>query len=266
MGLETVAAGAMIGGNLLNSGFGYMNQRANRRQANDWRNYMMQQIQGQMVDPNQRSPYEDILAQYMTPMGRFNMGQDGGMQALRADGNRQMNAMGVYQDIMRGGGNPFDTSEMFRALGAVDDRQMANAVAQMRAGATGLGQRFGGAMLNQEADLRRDMLQNLQARNAGIQSQAYEAAQGRLMGAADASQAAIMQMIQQGYGMSMGNRQMNAQLLGMLSGQQPVPYSQNPLGQMAMDAGQSYLMWRYMQSLMGGAPQGSQRGNRTQGM
>lgn len=100
----------------------------------------------------------------------FNAGQDGFLQMLRR------------------GGNPFDTSAQFAALAPLDQRLIDSQVAGLRGSSTSLGQRFGTATTGAERLLRGNFAQDISARNAGIQSSAYEAAQGRTMGAAQGLQ------------------------------------------------------------------------------
>lgn len=109
----------------------------------------------------------------------FNTGQDALMQSLRTDPTAKSNQ--ALQAIIGGQGNPFDTSEMFRALGVMDQRATNTAVAQTRAGASGLGQRFGSYMARQEGDMRLRANEAAAARNAQIQMQSYGDAQQRLL-------------------------------------------------------------------------------------
>lgn len=132
----------------------------------------------------------------------FNAGQDALMQMLRATPqsnlNRSLNA------TIAGQGNPFDTSAMFEALGAVDTRNTNQQVAGLRAGASGLGQRFGSGMLGAETALRQGISTDINARNAGIQQGSYESAQARMLQAAqqlaarDQFQAGLADNIRQG--------------------------------------------------------------------
>lgn len=114
--------------------------------------------------------------------GGYNTGQDALMQMLRSTPdsnlNRSLNA------IIGGGGNPFDTSKMFEALGTVDQRNTNQQVTDLRGGAGGLGQRFGSAMMGAETALRGNISADLNSRNAQIQAGSYESAQNRLLQAA----------------------------------------------------------------------------------
>lgn len=126
--------------------------------------------------------------------GGFNVGQDALMQQLRATPGSNLNKS--LEAVLAGGGNPFDTSELFSALGAVDQRNTNQQVAGLRAGASGLGQRFGSGMLGAETALRQSISGDLNARNAGIQQGSYESAQARLLQAA--SQLAARDQFQAG--------------------------------------------------------------------
>lgn len=124
----------------------------------------------------------------------FNTGQDALMQSLRTDPTQRSNT--ALQSIIGGQGNPFDTSALFQALGVMDQRATNTAVAQTRAGASGLGQRFGSYMARQEGDMRLRANEAAAARNAQIQMQSHGDAQQRLL---------------QSIGMLSGNEQFGAQ-------------------------------------------------------
>lgn len=171
---------------------------------------MLQNMGGQM--PQAYQPMQVGMPNFNPQMadvggylqsGGFNTGQDSIMQMLRADPRTKVDE--TLQGMIDQQGNPFDTSEMFRALGVIDQRNTDSAVAQTRAGSSGLGQRFGSYMQRTEGNMRTQANENAAARNAGIQMQSYEAAQGRRMG---------------GLGMLSGreqfNRSMNANLAQML--------------------------------------------------
>lgn len=134
--------------------------------------------------------------------GGFNVGQDSLMQQLRATPGSNLNKS--LEAVLAGEGNPFDTSGMFDALGAVDQRNTNQQVAGLRSGASGLGQRFGSGMLGAETALRQNISSDVNARNAGIQQGSYESAQGRLLQAAaqlaqrDQFQAGLADQIRQG--------------------------------------------------------------------
>lgn len=111
--------------------------------------------------------------------GGYNAGQDALMQMLRSAGPTMVDKS--LENTIGGQGNPFDTSNLFQALGVLDQENIGGALAQQRAGVSGLGQRFGSANRAAEVDLLRGITNDLNARNAQIQQGAYETAQARLM-------------------------------------------------------------------------------------
>ena len=114
----------------------------------------------------------------------FNVGQDALMQMLRADGGVQMDANLTKQlEEILAGGPSFDTSPLFDALQTQDERRARSATADLRAGASGLGQRFGTALMRAEGDTRAQLAENAGARDASLVQQMWEAAQGRRLGA-----------------------------------------------------------------------------------
>lgn len=100
-----------------------------------------------------------------------------------------------YMQLLKTGGSPFDTSKMFETLAPLDQRLIDQQVAQLQGSAGSLGARFGTANADREAMLRRDFTQNIAARNAGIQQQSYESAQGRSMAAAGGLQQGGLQQM-----------------------------------------------------------------------
>lgn len=180
----------------------------------------------------------------MNPLG--NTSTDGIMQMLRGSGPAS-----IAGDLLTSG-NPFDTSQMFDALGIVDARNTGEQVAGLRAGAAGLGQRFGGTMMREEGNLRSRISQDINARNAGIQMQSFESAQGRRMGTLDQllrsagmnldssrqNQSMQLAAISQMFNQALGQRQFNQGLLSLQAG---LPIAQNGApgyGQAFSDIGQ----------------------------
>jgi hypothetical protein len=153
-------------------------------------------MSGMTFDPTLVDP-SALLGQ-----GGFNLGQDALMQMLRA--TPESNANKSLEAILAGGGMPFDTSELFGALETTDRRNTNQQVAGLRAGASGLGQRFGSATQGAEVALRQGIAADTGTRNAGIQQGSHEAAQNRLLqaiaqlGARDQLQAGLAQSVQQG--------------------------------------------------------------------
>ena len=112
----------------------------------------------------------------------YNAGQDAMMQMLRATPGTQVDKS--LNAVLEGQGNPFNTSGMFDALHKMDQTGIAQQVAGLQGSSTGLGQRFGSSMLQAQGNLRQNAQNQIGARDAGIQQGSYEAAQGRMMQAA----------------------------------------------------------------------------------
>ena len=165
---------------------------------------------------------------------QFNTGQDGQMQMMRSmPGASTLNELSET-------GNPFDTSELFEALQPLRGRQLQEGLGALRAGAPGLGQRFGSAMRRNEGQTVLEHLQNISAQDAGIQMQSHEAAQGRRLGAAQIQQGSaqgLMQILMQAEN---SRRQGNIGLLGTAVG---VPQAGGvQYGQPGMDIAQLMLL------------------------
>lgn len=161
----------------------------------------------------------------------FNTGQDGLLQMLRSQRDPE------FTKGLLGVGQSFNNSDLFSALAPLDQRQIDQQVAQLQGGYTTLGGRFGTAAMDKEQMLRTSALQNIQARNAGLASSSYEAAQGRMM---------------QGLGLQAGREQntMASWLQGMLANQQAMNQAgqfnagaQNQAGQ--FNAGQANQMGQF---------------------
>lgn len=133
-------------------------------------------------------------------------------------GNQGFNTgQDALSQMIRSGGQPFDTSKMFAALAPLDQRNIASQVAGLHGASTSLGQRFGSATLGAEGRMRGNFAQDIAARNAGIQQSAYEAAQGRTMSAAGQLQQGglqqaglLAQIAQANAGNSMQGQQFNS--------------------------------------------------------
>lgn len=272
------AAGAMMGAStLVNAGMGIYNQAQQNKQIRARQAMAMQYLTPYLNGgPGlAESGLSDLLMRMSNgtqPGEAFNTGQDALMQMLRSNPNQQtLNQL----NSMVATGDPFDTSNMFKTLQAVDDRQRARGLADLRAGATGLGQRFGSSMMQGEQDLVGQLLDTSAARNAQIQQGAYEAAQGRRLQAAgqiaDINQQhanlattlanlglsqnqahnAALSMLLSGYG-QLGSMQsqrqgLNMQALSMLLGA-PMTQTYNPGG----DLGQMAQLMLFLQMMKGG--------------
>lgn len=128
-----------------------------------------------------------ITAERITAPGpvstqQFNGGQDGLLQMMRRNIMPDRDA-GLDANLNRqaSGMERFDNSDLFAALEPLDQRNIDRQVEQLRAGAGSLGARFGTAMNRNEAMLRENALQDVALRNAQLQRDAYETAQGRSM-------------------------------------------------------------------------------------
>jgi hypothetical protein len=116
---------------------------------------------------------------------QFNAGQDGLLQMMRRDLGRAVDPeLSRNLEQIGAGGTLFDNSDVFRSLGALDQRQINEQVGQLQGSAGSLGERYGTALATNEANLRRDALQNLQARNAQLASGSWEQMQARRLQAA----------------------------------------------------------------------------------
>jgi hypothetical protein len=282
MGIE---AAMMAGSTLVNAGMGWYNQRQQNKQLQD-RQAMASKFLSPYLNEGPGGA-ETGLAQLLArlsggtqPNEAFNTGQDALMQMLRADPNKR--TMNMLTGMMQTG-DPFDTSEMFKTLETVDARQRQRALADLRGGSTGLGQRFGSSMMRGEEDLVGQMLQSTSARNAQIQQGSYEAAQGRRMQAAgqmgelnqqhsqlattlanlglakDQANNAALQLLLGGYG-TLGGMQTNRgnqtmQALSLMLGQ-PMTQTYNPGG----DLGQLAQLMLFMNMMKGGGGAGTNVG------
>lgn len=125
---------------------------------------------------------ERIAAPAAINLQQFNPGQDGLLQMMRRSIGAPDDAA-VRTNLQRSvtGQERFDTSELFRALGLLDQRAVESQVADLRAGAGSLGERFGTAMHQNEARLRTDVTNASAARNAQIQQASFESAMARAM-------------------------------------------------------------------------------------
>lgn len=170
----------------------------------------------------------------------FNTGQDSYMQGGRVDPFASSNT--ALQSIIDQG--PMDLSSLYESLGIVDERARKGALADVRAGSSGLGQRFGTSMTRESNDAMMQLLEMSAARNAQLGMQAYEGQQGRKLQAAGAmgSNAASQGQMQGNF----QQQQLQAlqMLLGMPMGGQPSGVG-NDIG----GIGQLLAMFTMMQSM-----------------
>jgi hypothetical protein len=103
-----------------------------------------------------------------------NAGQDALMQAARRDNSYVKDPSLQFES-----GGQYNNSGLFDALNQQGLRGLDKQVAQLQGSAGSLGQRFGTAMNQNEANLRGDFLTNLQAQNQQIGAQSFEQAAQR---------------------------------------------------------------------------------------
>jgi hypothetical protein len=159
---------------------------------------------------------------------RINPGQDSLMQFLRADPSRT-----------------FDTSTAFGQLEANDNRQINNQASALRAGYSGLGQRFGTSAQRNEGRMRSDFASQIAARNAGLAQSSFESSQGRSMQAAQ-----LLSQLSSGIYQQSGNQ--NAQLLAIMAGLPPQGSLATPIGTGMQDLGQLLQFLPLIRQLGGG--------------
>lgn len=179
-------------------------------------------------------------------MNWLNTGQDPMMQSQRTDPAAR--SAQTLEGIISREGDPFDTSELFRSLGVLDQRNLSEALATGRAAAPGLGQRFGGAQMREDSRVRERSTESAAARNAGIAMQSHGDAAARVLQAAgvlgqlgtaeNAQTAAILQAI---LGAEASRRGANLNLAGMSLGM-GAPVAGADYGQVATDIGSLLLL------------------------
>ncbi len=76
-------------------------------------------------------------------------------------------------------GNPFDMTQIIESLNPLRKRERESSLASLRAGAPGLGARFGSAQLGQESGLLSRLSENNAALDAQLLFQGYESSQQR---------------------------------------------------------------------------------------
>lgn len=260
MGLETVA---MLSSMALSAGssiYGGMQQDKASRRAGRRANRLENRAFGMMEEGP--TSVEQLIQEYLG-----NIGQDGILQQMRAspEGQYQQDVINTLLGITESGGDPFDTSELFAALEPIEADMRDEAVAELRGGASGLGQRFGSASQRAEAELLSDIVNQSAGRRAQIQQGSYEAGQGRKMGAlgmlldrlARAENLATTQtgvetsLLQMLLGGEQARRGYNAQLFGFGAGMPQAP-PQMGMANAGGDIAQLLMMYPFMQQLLGG--------------
>lgn len=123
----------------------------------------------------------------------FNTGQDPLMQMFQKNlqPSQDPSLMPNLQQI-NSGNTQFNNSDIFAALQPIQQQQLDKQVGQLHASAGSLGERFGGAMMQNEALLRGQVQNSVNLQNAQIAQSSFENAQNRRL---------------QGLGLSLGNNQ-----------------------------------------------------------
>lgn len=154
-------------------------------------------FQGSNFDPSVQATLLGNLGS-----GQFAESVDGLMQMLRADPNgaasrSEGNLLGLAQD-----GAPFDASQLFAAYQGEDDRLTREAQTALSANTSSLGQAFGTTRARQQDEVRRDILNQQNLRNAQISQGSYENAQGRRLQAEQILNQNRGQQFSQGLGLA----------------------------------------------------------------
>lgn len=168
-----VSAGAQL--------WGAVNQNKTNKKNQKLQDQRYQEMQGLILPMlnqggDSTTPQMTALADFLGSMDfskafgggnqAWNTGQDALMQFLRED--------------------PYDTTELFKSWEPIEARSLNEALAGAFGQATGLGQRFGSAMMREEGKVRGEAAENAIARREGAQMQNYESTKGRQMQAAGA--------------------------------------------------------------------------------
>lgn len=168
------------------------------------------------------------------------VGQDGISQLLRANpANKTLEMM------MNGGTLP--------ALAAADNANTTQQVSQLRGGFGSLGARFGTAAAGAEGRLRQGISRDINVRNAGVMANAAQLLSGNYNNALQIgagltqsdtqNRLAAYNMI---YSQLLGQRQYNANLLGIQAGLPPAPITAPGYGGAISDIGQLWTLLPYL--------------------
>ena len=213
MGMDpvTLAMAGAAGGQVLGAVSGDRANARNQRAQSAWQQKIFGtganlMGQGQSMSPDIQKFLDQLNGKQSDVLGGsnidinslfagsgFNAGSDSLNQVLK--GGTDKSADAYLHSMVEGGGSPFDTSDMFKRLGSLDQLNLDKSVSQLQGSAGSLGARFGSANADREAQLRYQANTATGARNAGIQQSSYEAGQGRAMGAAGTLNANIMQLL-----------------------------------------------------------------------
>lgn len=176
----------------------------------------------------------------------WNTGQDALMQMLRAD--------------------PTDSAEMFEAWEPLERRALNNALSEAWGQSSGLGQRFGSAMLREEGRVRGEAAENAAARRTQTVVGLEESARDRSLQAANIlgnQELSAGQLILQALAQRIGGAQAlagaeanragaDAQLLSILAGQPISSTGASAMPGAIGNIGQLAMMLPFIFQLMGG--------------
>jgi hypothetical protein len=139
---------------------------------------ILQQLAPQVQAPGTPS-FQPLDLGIATGSQGFNSGQDALMQFMRAQqgGGPQRDAS--LTAALQGAGQTFDNSQLFGALAPLDQRLIDQQTSQLQGSFGSLGSRLGSSAMRQEGQLRGQFAENIAARNAQLQSQAFEQGQQR---------------------------------------------------------------------------------------
>lgn len=130
---------------------------------------------GQGIDPTTLMPtggaYGDAISQMTALLGKSAPGYEA-----------NANVDSALNDLLSGH-TTFDNSQQFAALAPIQQRQQDQALAQLHGSFGSLGQRFGTSAMQQESQLRSQMVQNQALQNAQIAGTSFENSQNRRIGA-----------------------------------------------------------------------------------
>jgi hypothetical protein len=226
MGIETIVALSLLGGG---TGLQALSQERTAKSQRKRQGRIDDLLTTTLGGEAPGGELQDLL------MSVLNIGQDGGMQTLRRGGAGQ--ALAGMET-----GMPFDVSDLFKSLEPIETRALEGNIAGMRAGASGLGERFGSAMMRGEGDMRTQAGEQAAARRAGIAQQSHEAAQGRRMQFGGMQASTLAQLLGMGQNREMG-------LLSLLAGQPAAQEFGQGAGQGMADMGQLLYLLPLLQSL-----------------
>lgn len=180
MGLETIALGAAAAGSLWNAYSSNKSSNAQNKRQTQLFNTLTPQMQ---TGP---SDIESLLMSSFQGRGtpNVNIGQDAILQSMRTNPYDKVLQSNLAGMLGNGPENLYDHSALFDSIEQRGNRDLGVQLDNMRAGVSGLGQRFGGAQAFNEQELRRKFLEDTMLREQGIGLQSFTDAQNRRLQAA----------------------------------------------------------------------------------